>query len=62
MFYAFHLYGCTTCTENERFFFLTNFMKLFHEFIALLSCHFVLLCSIIASSSLCCGEMKEFHV
>jgi len=44
-------------------FFLTNFMNLFHEFIALLSCHFALLCSIIASSSsLCYGEMKEFHV
>jgi hypothetical protein len=44
------------------FFLLTNCMNLFHEFIALLSCHFVLLCSIIVTSALCYGEMTEFHV
>jgi hypothetical protein len=40
-------------------FLLSNFINLFHEFIAFLSCHFVFLCYLIISSSLCYGDTRE---
>jgi hypothetical protein len=42
-------------------FLLSDFISISCEFIAFLSCHFVLLCSLIISSSLFYGETKELH-
>jgi hypothetical protein len=39
---------------------LTNFIKLFHEFIVFFSCHFVLHSSLI-TSCLCYGKMRELQ-
>ncbi len=54
-FYSFHLHRCATCKKFRDFFLSSNFINLLQEFIAFL------LCSLIISSSVCYGEIRELH-
>jgi hypothetical protein len=60
-FIVFTYMGAPHVQKNWRFFLLSDFISIFSEFIAFLSCHFVLLCSLIISSSLFYGETRELH-
>jgi hypothetical protein len=52
--------GAPHVQKNQMFFFAFC-INISHKFITFFSCHFVILCSLMISSSLCYGKTRKSH-